>query len=269
MRIFGFDLEDTQLTSEEQAYLEPWRSSTPPSLESIWAAMDKVWDDVWASGLATEHKMEAFYRHPVWLLNGIFTEVDPVSTGHRDAISRYISSLRPAQVCDYGGGFGALARRIATLLPQTRIVVIEPYPHPAARALAMQHPNLTYAEEQPDHADVVIAQDVLEHVSSPIELTARLALMLRKEGILIAASCFQPVIKCHLPETFHLLQSYRHVVAPLGLDFCQTIPGAEHAEVFRRNAASANLPRALRREQASRMLSPLSHKLQRWVTRTI
>jgi len=232
--------------------------------------MDEVWDSVCTSGGTMQsNAVQTFYQHPVWIVNGIFTEVDPASVGHREAIARQIGQLRPALVCDYGGGFGALARRIAALMPEVRIEVIEPYPHPAAQKLAGQYQNLAYVNKMPRHADVVIAQDVLEHVPNPIDLTAQLAASLGINGIFIAANCFQPVIKCHLPETFHLLQTYRHCVAPLGLRFSRAIPGADHAEIFIRDATAPDLTRAHRREWASQKLAPVSRKLQRWAAQLL
>lgn len=270
MRIFGLALDDALLTPDERHYLQAWNPDEPPPVEAIWGAMDAAWDAVGANLEAAESGvMEAFYRHPVWLLNGIFTEMDPVSAGHRDAIAQHIAALNPSLVCDYGGGFGSLARRIATLLPQTVIQVVEPYPHKVALALAQNAPNLAYKGELPHRADVVVAQDVLEHVPHPIELTARLTAFLPQGGIFIAANCFLPVIKCHLPATFHLLQTFRHCVLPLGLNFSHVVPGAAHAEIFQRSSAIPDLPRALRREWASQRLHPFSRKLQRWAAKLL
>lgn len=270
MRIFGFNLDNALLTTEEQSYIQTWSRDAPPPVETIWAAMDAAWDELGASGgVADSARMDGFYRHPIWLVNGIFTEVDPVSIGHREAIAHEVAMSKPAVICDYGGGFGALARRIAVLQPSARIKIVEPYPHPAARILAQRYPNVSFVDRLPRRADVVIAQDVLEHVSQPIALTAKLSSLLDTEGVFIAANCFQPVIKCHLPETFHLLQTFRYCVAPLGLDLRQIVPGAAHAEVYLRNAMAQNPSRALRREWASQRLFPISRKLQRWAARLL
>jgi hypothetical protein len=270
MKIFGFRLDNALLTTAEQSYIRTWSQDSPPPVEMIWAAMDAAWEELGASSsIADSASMDAFYRHPIWLVNGIFTEVDPVSIGHREAIALEVAKAKPTVVCDYGGGFGALARRIAALLPRARVEIVEPYPHPTARILAQRYPNLAFVDRLPQRSDVVIAQDVLEHVTQPIALMAKLSSLLDAEGVFITASCFQPVIKCHLPETFHLLQTFRYCVAPLGLDLLQIVPGAAHAEVYLRNTMTPNPSRALRREWASRGLFPISRKLQRWASRLL
>lgn len=270
MEIFGTHIDNALLTSEDLNYLQTWSGTKLPSVEGIWKEMDAAWDACWGcSGTDAREALETFYRHPVWLLNGIFTEVDTVSKGHREAIAKYVASMHPVVVCDFGGGFGTLARRMADLMPMTRIEVVEPYPRPIALALAKRFPNLVYVNEMPRRADVVIAQDVLEHVPNPIDLTAKLVSPLAPNCAFIAANCFQPVIKCHLAETFHLQQTFRHCVTPLGLDFSNTIPGAPHAEVFLRNLKPVNISRALRREWASQKLAPISRKLQRWTSRLL
>ena len=270
MEIFGIRLDDDLLSSSDLSYLKRWSNTSPPTVEEIWSAMDIAWDESWANSISHEgNAMQLFYSHPVWLLNGVFTEVDAASIGHREAIANDVAARHPDVVCDFGGGFGALARRMANLMPMTRIEVVEPYPRPAALALAKPFPNLAYVSGMPARADVVIAQDVLEHVPNPIDLTVKLISPLKPNGVFIAANCFQPVIKCHLPETFHLLQTFRHCVAPLGLDFKETIAGAPHAEVFLRNTNSISLSRAHRREWASRQFAPISRKLQRWASRLL
>lgn len=270
MEIFGIHLDDDLLSSSDLGYLKRWSNTLPPPVEEIWAALDIAWDESWAHRVSHESDaMRLFYDHPVWLLNGVFTEVDEASIGHREAIANDVAARQPDVVCDFGGGFGALARRMAGLMPMTRIAVVEPYPRPVALALAKPYSNLAYVSELPAHTDVVIAQDVLEHVPNPIDLTAKLISQLKSNGVFIAANCFQPVIKCHLPETFHLLQTFRHCVAPLGLDFDRTIAGAPHAEIFLRNSRSPNLSRAHRREWASRQIAPISRKLQRWASRLL
>ena len=73
-----------------------------------------------------------------------------------------------AFIAEYGGGLGSLARHIADTAPTAKVLVVEPYPTRLALRLAQQYPNLTYEATLPEGADVVIAQDVLEHVTDPL-----------------------------------------------------------------------------------------------------
>ena len=47
-----------------------------PSLQQLWQLMDEQWQArLRSTGL--DERVNAFYRHPVWLLNGLYIEQDP------------------------------------------------------------------------------------------------------------------------------------------------------------------------------------------------
>ena len=94
-----------------------------PSLEWVWGEMDRVWHEL---GLRNDRPLAGqsiaeFYGHPVWLMNGIFTAVDPISASQRDAIAGYIDRVGARSVADYGDGFGELAQAIRRAVPQANI----------------------------------------------------------------------------------------------------------------------------------------------------
>ncbi|MBL4544295.1 MAG: class I SAM-dependent methyltransferase [Rhodobacteraceae bacterium] len=251
------------LSHEDRAYLEE-NAHRLNSVADIWAAMDAEWHRLGANfDPGGEDAIAAFYRSPVWLLNGLFVETDPESRGHRDAIAAHVSRLAPRSAVDFGGGFGSLARRMAGALPAARVALIEPFPHPLARHLATAHPNLTIEANLNGLADVIVAEDVLEHATDPVGLTATLVAHLPPGGRLIAANCFQPVIACHYPGAFHLHLTYRHVVAPLGLRFIGSVPGAPHAQLFQRLESASDMAKARRLEGWSRWAWPMLSRLRR------
>src|SRR5690606_34326321 len=104
-----------------------------------------------------------------------------------------------------------------------------------------------------DAYDVVIAQDVLEHVEDPVLLASKLASAVRVGGTVLFANCFYPVIECHLPSTFHFRHTFRFVMRALGLSYVGSIRGAEHAKIFRRHG-SIELKKARYAEMASMKL---------------
>jgi 2-polyprenyl-6-hydroxyphenyl methylase/3-demethylubiquinone-9 3-methyltransferase len=208
------------------------------TVAEVWSEMDSVWD---ALGLDnrkpfTGQPVSQFYAHPVWVLNGLFTAVDPESVQHRTCIARYVvETLKPASVADYGGGIGELAHQISVASgDRIPIDIIEPYPSQVGIERAARHPRVTYRPEFAAPYDLVVAQDVLEHTEDPIGVALQMIEATRMGGHLIFANCFYPVIKCHLPGTFYLRHTFRHVMRPAGLDFVCRIPGAWHAECFRR-----------------------------------
>jgi SAM-dependent methyltransferase len=225
--------DDTEL----DAYLARFAHARGLTLRELHAEMDRVWRELGLDNrrpLAEQaDAVAAFYRHPVWVLNGLFAGLDPESLRHRRAIARYVANLRPRRIADFGGGGGALAECLVAATAAT-VDVIEPFAHPRfeARLAALDRVELE-AELGADY-DVVIAQDVLEHVDTPVALAARLVRATRWEGTVVFANCFQPVIECHLPSTFHLRFLFPFVLRHAGVTSLGSIPGARHALAFRR-----------------------------------
>lgn len=191
-------------------------TGSPMTLEEIWALMDLAWAQTNAHPDDAE-SMKRFYCHPVWTLNGIFTESHEESVHNRvvfaDAIARYM----PKRIAGYGGGFGSLARLLARRLPDASIEIIEPYPSHLARELCAPYETISFVDEPSGEYDIVIAIDVLEHVSSPLDLVYLLAKHVPVDGLMFFANCFYPVIRCHLQETFYLRHYFDFLMRKMGL----------------------------------------------------
>ena len=90
-------------------------------------------------------------------------------------------------------------------------------------SLCGQNPQIKFvAEFELDVYDMLVCTDVLEHVINPLDLLAQMIGAVRVGGHLLIANCFEPVIACHLPSTFHLRYSFDDFCSRLGLRFVQS-----------------------------------------------
>lgn len=208
------------LSEQEQSYLKEvfTRFGGYPSLEKMWQLMDEPWTALGCDPLTMDDRVTAFYRHPVWMLNGLFVEQHQQSLDNRKKFTNWVVSQKPLRVADFGGGFGGLARFIGEALPGAQVEVVDPHPHPAAIALASSKPNVRYVQQLTGVYDLLIATDVFEHIPDPIGLTAETAAHLRVGGQYLIANCFAPVILCHLPQLFHFNSSWDLVMRSMGLE---------------------------------------------------
>jgi hypothetical protein len=110
-----------------------------------------------------------------------------------------------------------LARMIGDRCPGTEVHVVEPHPHAVALSLAGSTSNVRYVPELSGTYDVLIATDVFEHVPDPLAMIVNTAEHLRLGGTYLIANCFWPVIRCHLPSTFHFRWSWDAAMAALNL----------------------------------------------------
>lgn len=229
-----------------------------PSLEQLWWLMDQAWEDCRCDNRhVNTERYASFYRHPVWLLNGMFIEQHSTSMGHRRAITAAVAALRPEHVVDVGGGFGTLARLLASALPKAQIHICEPYPPQHGIVSCQPYANIQFVPELTSEAyDVLVSTDVLEHVPDALALLAHMVKAVRPGGHLLIANCFHPVIQCHLPCTFHLRHSFDSFCRELGLDVLG--PCAEsHATIYRRSRRiEPDWPRLRALEHRSQALFP-------------
>ena len=212
------DLVLAHVDDSERSYLSEVfrRCGGFPSLQQLWQLMDEPWIDLGCDPSCFDNRIISYYKHPVWLLNGLFIEQDPQSLSHRHTFTEWVVANRPTRVADYGGGFGGLARLIGEALPDTCVEIVEPHPHPAAIALADTTPNVRYVTELVGSYDLLIATDVFEHVPDPIGLVSSTSAHLRPGGFYLIANCFSPVIKCHLPQLFPLSIGWEQIMIALG-----------------------------------------------------
>jgi 2-polyprenyl-6-hydroxyphenyl methylase/3-demethylubiquinone-9 3-methyltransferase len=256
------ELDDPALSPAEREELERLLARAPhdpPTLEDMWMLMDEVWDELGCSHReADADKVDAFYRHPVWTLNGLFIERHPDSLAHRAAIVQWISEHinEIDTVADFGGGFGTLARMIGTQHQNLEVHIIDPYPSALATSRTSEIDNVDYVDKLKSGYDCIVSTDVLEHVSDPLALLATMRDATRLEGYLIVQNHFAPSIKCHVPSTFHLRFSFSHLARLMGLSLLGPCSGS-HAMVYqkrRRGPIPWMLVRGL--ERISRLSGP-------------
>lgn len=249
---------DPRLGDDDRLVLEAFLTllgTREPSLEQIWASMDLIWDAQGCDNHTIQpEKLETFYRHSVWLLNGLFIEQHPASLEHRDAFSNWVAKQAPARVADVGGGFGTLARAIAAKSPESQVEVIEPHAHPFALTLTEQQENLSFKDELTGDYDVLIATDVFEHVADPLALLEKTAAHLAPGGRYLIANCFYPVIKCHLPCTFHFRHTWKWVLGKMNL---KPIEEVGYGTVFEKTGPVV-ASQARGRERVSRLMFRLA-----------
>jgi 2-polyprenyl-3-methyl-5-hydroxy-6-metoxy-1,4-benzoquinol methylase len=256
--IWGYSMPQSWLSQDEARYLIGLPQSLP-NVEWVWGEMDRVWQQF---GLNNRIPLDRqpigdFYKHPVWLMNGVFTALDPVSASHREAIARRLAASGAKFIADYGGGFGQLALAITRAVPGAKVSIIEPYPSRAGIEQLQSEPRIQFVSNiSAESYDAIVAQDVLEHVADPIRLAGELAGGVRKGGIVIFANCFYPVIHCHLPSTFHLRHTFPIVMKALGLRYVGRVDGASHAQVFE-CTGHLDIGSARGAERISRILGPV------------
>lgn len=236
IQVCGQSVPVSLMKDRDREYLSQLNLDERPSVEQIWLEMDKVWDGLGLSATEqlSEQQLADFYGHPVWILNGFFSASDPQSCSHREAIAKAVHDLSVRNIADYGGGMGELAIRISRINPNHLTSIVEPYPSDIGLHRISQYKNISYVPCLNGPYDLIIAQDVLEHLEDPVGLVAQLSNATTLGGYLIFANCFYPVIKCHLPATFHLRDTFNWVARGAGLEYVGNVPGAEHANIFRK-----------------------------------
>lgn len=266
--VWGYQVPKAWLTKAEADYLMGLPRSLP-TVEWVWSEMDRIWKQM---GLDNSHPLVNqpivdFYQHPVWLMNGVFTALDPVSASHRDAIARYLGKAGAKLVADYGGGFGELALAITREIPDATTYIVEPYPSRVGIERLKDEPRIRFVTDMSlVVSDAIVVQDVLEHVDDPIFLASEIASAVREGGYVIFANCFYPVIQCHLPASFHLRHTFPAVMKELGLHYLGVVGSAEHVHVFQR-CGPVDLSRARRAERISRLSGPILNRVQAALSR--
>lgn len=246
INIWGLEYDGDPLTESQQKYIE-FLPKDVPTVEWVFSEMDRVWNEC---GLDNKkpysgQDIGSFYGHPVWIMNGIFTEVDSVSIAHRKALVNYCKERDLLKLADYGGGSGVLAEQVALIHKSASVDIIEPYASDFFIKKLSSYTAVNFVSDyECANYDCVIAQDVLEHVENPIETAYVMSSHVKENGYVIFANCFYPLIKCHLPSTFYLRYTFKFVMQQMGLDYIGRLPGAEHALVFQKKG-DLNLKKAV------------------------
>lgn len=188
-----------------------------PNLDELWQLMDETWMEIGCNPNKIDHRVEKFYKHPVWLVNGLFSERDYQSVQFRKTFTKWIKEQNPKRVADFGGGFGTLASFIRKALPNTKIEIIDAHPNRAIKKYRSSK-NLKFAKKFTGKYDLIIATDVFEHVKDPIADLKITGKYIHNRGWYLIANCFEPVILCHLPQHFHLRAIWDYIMKAMGYE---------------------------------------------------
>jgi len=264
MNINYSDLNLNQAVKNEISRLLGLIDHNKDDLENIWQLMDMIWDEYGCNNKKLNwSNIDKFYSHPVWLLNGLFIEQHAMSTQHRDAISDWIAD-KPSisKILDYGGGFGTLARLIADKNPSSLVDIYEPHPSDYSKQKIFNYHRIQLIGKIKDRYDVLVSTDVLEHVPDPLKTFEEMILSVKNGGHLIIANNFFPVIKCHLPQTFHLRYTFNGFAKFMGLAILGPLEGS-HATIFtKRNDKPVSWPIVRLLEKISKGIFPMAEFLK-------
>lgn len=220
-------MELKKIDQEISRLLSQYTENNAPSLEQLWKIMDTVWDELGCDNQNFDiDKINNFYQHPVWTLTGLFIEQDKDSLNNRQSICNWIKHYHNdiKTVIDYGAGMATLAKILASNLPNLSINLYEPYPSQIVLARLISYHNIHFVKQlKGDLYDCLISTDVLEHVPDPLFLLSEMINQVKPNGYLIIANCFYPVIKCHLPCTFHLRYTFNIFTRFMGLKRLETL----------------------------------------------
>lgn len=233
-------------------------SHDPPELEDVWHLVDSVWDEIGCENRTIDwRKVAEYYRHPVWILNGLFIEQHDISMQHRHAMSDWITTNKFEDILDYGGGFGTLARLIADKDDSIVIDIYEPHPSDFSLSRTIHYSNIHFVDSINKSYDCLIAVDVLEHLGDPLKTFSEMIAHVREGGYLLMANNFYPVIKCHLPTTFHLRYSFNIFAGFMGLAAVGKCEGS-HATIYKKTKSFSIDWRKIRLlEHISKIIFPI------------
>jgi 2-polyprenyl-3-methyl-5-hydroxy-6-metoxy-1,4-benzoquinol methylase len=259
--VFGEQVEVEILSVDDIAYLRGLPAKLP-DVEWVWGEMDKVWRSLDLNNRLplSDQNISDFYRHPVWLMNSIFSRLDITSRNHRSAIAKYIAGKEVFEVADYGGGYGELALAIGATSPESKVTIIEPYLSSYAQSALRALGGVEFSPTLDRQYDVIVAQDVLEHVEDPVMLAREIIHAVKPGGLVIFANCFWPVIECHLPSTFYLRYTFPWIMRSMGLSYVGVVDGANHAQVYMINGRPIH-PRSRWFDRISKLLGPIINRV--------
>jgi SAM-dependent methyltransferase len=132
----------------------------------------------------------------------------------------------PQVLADIGAGYGIFLEEWRHKFPQTELIAIEPHPELAARCKENNfHVIECFAEDASEiHGclDMVVAQEVIEHVHSPVDFCTSLWHLLRPGGRLVLTSLTVSGFDIQV-----LWEHCRSICPPVHLNF-MSIDGFRH-----------------------------------------
>jgi len=236
-----FDLNGVRLNDHQKLEIDRLLnriSGQSFCLEDMWALLDQVWDEFGCDNKELDwDKINKFYQHPVWILNGLFIEQHELSMQHRHAITDWLinekKETKISKIIDYGGGFGSLARLIAEKNKEFKVDIFEPHPSDFAVNRCRPFYNIEFVDKITSEYDCLVCTDVLEHVPNPLKVLEEMIECVRLDGLLVIANNFRPVVKCHLPSTFHFQYTFKYFAQMMQLKYIGPCKGS-HAEIYQK-----------------------------------
>jgi hypothetical protein len=229
------------------------------NLKDLWKILDFVWDKIGCDNInLNETKIGQFYSHPVWIINGLFSEQDSESRQSRESIASWISAHNLKLILDYGGGTGSLAKIISDRNKDLNIHIYEPYPAQYAISTTFNYKTIKFVDSLDINYDCVVSLDVLEHVTDPLIHLFEIVNSIKQDGYLIIQNNFYPCIKCHLPDTFHLRWTFDSFATEMGLEKIDADCFNSPASIYRKSKfIDINWNKIRRLEKRSKLFFPL------------
>ncbi len=209
---------------EAVSYLNKSEECDGITLQRLWQILDQAWEELSSKNshnLNLSNFLHEYYQHPVWLINGAFSESDQATINDRLAAVRLITHVQPRKILDFGGGIGTVSRLCATYIPQVEVIDLVDI---TEFRQTIQHylsdfPQIRILEQPDPLYDAIISTEVLEHLIDPIGAIVEINHLLRVGGAFAASWSFAPCIKCHLPQNFHLQKLMLWIIRSLGFGF--------------------------------------------------
>jgi 2-polyprenyl-3-methyl-5-hydroxy-6-metoxy-1,4-benzoquinol methylase len=252
---------------ETSRYLSPDEKENNITIQRLWRILDQAWDEIHASKPDAEisQLLHDYYQHPVWLINAAFSESDQNTISDRLAAVRLIAHIHPQKILDFGGGIGTVARLCSITLPNVEhidLVDITDFRHTIQNYLTEFSNIRVLAHPDPPY-DAIISTEVLEHLPDPIQTVIEMNKLLRMGGSFAASWSFNPCIKCHLPQNFHLNRLMPWIIRSLGFGFYgfERRGSKVYGYVKQADVTPGMIKQAHRLEQLSRLPLPVDRLL--------
>ena len=108
-KIWGIECNES-ISDKDKIYLLNLPKDLP-SMQWVCDEIDRIWDSLELNNKKPllEQDIGSYYSHPVWIMNGLFSEADPLSKRHHIDIIKFIDENNIKKIADYGGGSGVFA----------------------------------------------------------------------------------------------------------------------------------------------------------------